>query len=91
MSTQGPSQCPRCGGDLDRGREEDRTVREGNDVALVTVMVDRCVRCGEVLLHPGMVEKLANAREALRRGEQGSPIGSVYDLRSSRSSHAGGA
>ena len=79
--TQGPSHCPRCRGDLEREREEDRTVREGNDVALVTVRVDRCLQCGEVLLHPGMVERMARARDALRHGAQGVPVGRVYDLR----------
>jgi hypothetical protein len=28
-----------------------------------------------------MVDKLAAARDALRHGEQGAPIGSVFDLR----------
>jgi len=82
MSAQRPSHCPRCGGDLENDRDEERTVREGNDVALVTVKVDRCLRCREVLLHPGMVEKLAGARDALRHGARGSAIGAVYDLRS---------
>jgi YgiT-type zinc finger domain-containing protein len=46
--------CPRCGGELDRARDVVRDVREGNDVALVTVRADVCPRCAEVLLHPGV-------------------------------------
>ena len=81
MTTQGPTACPRCGGDLDYGRQVERSVREGNDVALVTVKADVCLRCGEILLHPGMVDALARARELLRKGPNTPAVGRVFDLR----------
>ena len=81
MTTQGPSACPRCGGELDRGRLIERSVREGNDVALVTVQADVCLRCGEVLLYPGMVERLARTRDLLRAGSAAPAVGQVFDLR----------
>ena len=81
MTTKGPGVCPRCGGDLDRGREIERSVREGNDVAFVTVKADICLRCGEVLLYPGMVELLSRARDLLREGSAAPAVGRVFDLR----------
>jgi YgiT-type zinc finger domain-containing protein len=82
MTTQGPRACPRCGGDLDRGRYVERSVREGNDVALVTVQADVCQRCGEILLYPRMVDLLSRARDLLREGSAAPAVGQVFDLRS---------
>jgi YgiT-type zinc finger domain-containing protein len=82
MTTQGPGVCPRCAGELDRGRHIERSVREGNDVALVTVQADICLRCGETLLHPGMVDRLSRARDLLREGSAVPAVGRVFDLRS---------
>ena len=79
---QGPGACPRCGGELDRGRTIERSVREVNDVALVTVQADICLRCGETLLHPGMVDQLFRARDLLREGSATQAVGRVFDLRS---------
>ena len=79
--SDGPSMCTRCGGELEYGRELERYVHEGNDVAVVTVSADVCRRCGEVLLHPGMAEKLSKAEETLRAHAAGSAVGRVYDLR----------
>lgn len=81
MTTQGPRACPRCGGDLDYGRQVERSVREGTDVALVMVEADVCLRCGETLLHPGMADALAHARDQLRRGLNTPAVGRVFDLR----------
>ena len=81
MKTQGPTACPRCGGELDLGRQIERSVREGTDVALVNVVADVCSRCGEILLHPGMMELLAHAREIVRKGSAAPAVGRVYDLR----------
>jgi YgiT-type zinc finger domain-containing protein len=82
--SNGPSMCTRCGSELEYGRELERYVHEGNDVAVVKVQADVCRRCGEVLLHPGMVEKLAKAEETLKRHAAGAPVGRVYDLRDDR-------
>ena len=81
MNSQGPTACPRCGGDLDYGRRIERSVREGNDVALVMVEADVCLRCGEILLYPGMVDALSRARELLKKGPAAKPVGRVFDLR----------
>jgi YgiT-type zinc finger domain-containing protein len=81
MKAQGLTACPRCGGDLDSARQVERSVREGTDVALVNVVADVCSRCGETLLHPGMVELLAHAREVLRKGMAAPAVGRVFDLR----------
>ena len=62
MTEQGPSVCPRCGGEIDYGLYVERNVREGNDVALVTLKADICRRCGEVYLYPGMVDLLSRTR-----------------------------
>ena len=77
----GPRGCARCGGELDRGRELDRLVRHGNDVAVVKVRADVCPLCGDVLLNPGMVGVLLEARDILRQGRAGWAAGCVYDLR----------
>ena len=81
MTAEEPSVCPRCGGDLDRGRYIERSVREGNDVALVTVQADICRRCGEVYLYPGMVDLLSRTRNLLRAGAAAPAVGQVFDLR----------
>jgi YgiT-type zinc finger domain-containing protein len=81
MNTQGPTVCPRCGGELDRGRYIERSVREGNDVALVTVQADICLRCGETFLYPGMVDRLSRTRDLLRAGAAAPAVGRVFDLR----------
>lgn len=81
MSTEGPTRCHRCGGDLDHDREVEQSVREGGDVAIVSVRADVCQRCGEVLLHPGMVDRMAEAKQALRRGTSAPQVGRVFDLR----------
>jgi YgiT-type zinc finger domain-containing protein len=75
--------CPTCGGELELAREVVRPVREGNDVALVTVRADVCTQCGELLLHPGETDKLVRAKQALRAGKTGPVVGHVYDLRAS--------
>jgi YgiT-type zinc finger domain-containing protein len=81
MIEQGPSVCPWCGGELDRGHYVERNVREGNDVGLVTVKADICRRCGEVYLYPGMVDLLSRTREFLRAGAAAPAVGRVFDLR----------
>lgn len=83
MNAAGPTCCPRCGGDVDHDREVEQAVREGGDVAIVSVRADLCSRCGEVLLHPGMVERLAEAKHALRLGTSAPQVGRVFDLRHS--------
>jgi YgiT-type zinc finger domain-containing protein len=81
MTKEGPSVCPKCGGELDRGRYIERSVREGNDVALVTVKADICRRCGEVYLYPGMVDLLSRTRDLIRAGAAAPAVGRVFDLR----------
>jgi YgiT-type zinc finger domain-containing protein len=68
MGASGPSGCVRCGGELDRSRQVDRLVREGNDVAVVAVRADACPLCGEILLNPGMTGLLGRAQSG--RGAQ---------------------
>jgi hypothetical protein len=77
----GPRTCVRCGGALDRSREIDRLVREGNDVGIVRVRADSCALCGEILLNPGMAGVLLDARDLLRQARAGWAVGCVYDLR----------
>jgi len=79
----GASKCPLCGGSLAADREVERVVREGRDVALVMVRADVCQDCGDVLLLPGMAERLVVAKDALRRGmpPDAVVVGRVYDLR----------
>jgi YgiT-type zinc finger domain-containing protein len=81
LGASGPGACVRCGGGLERSRQIDRLVREGNDVALVVVRADLCPLCGEQLLNPGMVGLLLEARDVLRQGRAGWALGCVYDLR----------
>jgi len=59
----------------------ERSVRQGNDVALVTVQADVCLRCGEAYLYPGMVEQLARTPDLLRAGAAAPAVGQVFDLR----------
>jgi len=77
----GPAKCPSCGGTVEPDREVDQVVREGDDVALVRVRADVCLDCHEVLLHPGMVERMFAAKAALRSSATAPVIGRVYDLR----------
>ncbi len=78
-----PERCPLCGGYLEPDREVDRVVREGDDVALVRVQADVCGDCGEVLLHPGMADRVVKAKASLRAGMPATAaiVGRVYDLR----------
>lgn len=78
--SDGPAKCPRCGGELDYGRAVVRSVRADNDIALVTVVADVCTRCGEVLLHPKMHDKIVEAKRALKAGHAGEAVGHVYDM-----------
>ena len=73
-----PAQCPLCGGTLEPDREVDQGVREGDDVVLVRVRADVCGDCHQVLLHPGMASRLAEAAESLRRGAAGRVVGRVF-------------
>lgn len=82
MTPKGPPRCPRCAGALDLGRTIERTVRYGNDVAIVDVTVDSCQRCGETLLHPGMTDKVLAARRSLEASSAAPVLGRVFDLRS---------
>jgi YgiT-type zinc finger domain-containing protein len=81
--TEGPGACPRCGGvgTIQYGRRLDRPVVVGHDVAIVAITADVCERCGETLLHPGMVDRLIAAKRDLRAGALGPPVGHVYELR----------
>jgi YgiT-type zinc finger domain-containing protein len=81
IGAAGPRGCVRCGGGLERGRQIERLVRQGNDVAVVTVRADLCPLCGEELLAPGMVGLLLDARDVMRQGRAGWALGCVYDLR----------
>jgi YgiT-type zinc finger domain-containing protein len=81
MTGKGPSCCPRCGGELEYDREVERPVREGNDVAIVLVRADVCTQCGELLLYPGMTDRVTKARQALRDGATSPTLGHVYDMR----------
>ena len=80
--SDGPSNCPRCGGELERQREIVRPVRHESDVALVTVVADVCTRCGENLYHPGMVDRMTAAKRNLEAGSSAPAVGHVYDMRS---------
>ena len=78
--------CPLCAGSVEPDRDVERIVREGDDVAVVRVRADVCGDCGEMLLHPGMADRLIEAKAALRRGVPTGAvvIGRVYDLRAGR-------
>ena len=78
--TEGLSACPRCGGELEYGREVQHPVREGNDMALVRVHADVCTRCGERLFSAPTSMLLAKARSMLKAGAFHHAIGRVYDL-----------
>jgi YgiT-type zinc finger domain-containing protein len=81
--TMGPSQCSRCGGELEYDREVEQEVRHGDDVALLRVRADVCTRCGEVLLHPGMTDRMVRAKKMLQESPaKARVVGRVYDLRS---------
>ncbi|MCC6810666.1 MAG: YgiT-type zinc finger protein [Deltaproteobacteria bacterium] len=76
------SVCPRCRGSLADDRDVERLVRQGNDVAIVTVRADVCTQCGELLLHPGMADRLVLAARELREDKTAPVLGRVFDFRS---------
>ena len=82
MSEKHLSHCPRCRGQLDYDREVERPVRQGNDVAIVTVRADVCTQCSELLLHPGLADRLVLAARLLREGNTAPVLGRVFDFRS---------
>lgn len=77
----GPSKCPRCAGELEYGKQIEWSVREGTDVALVTVTADVCTRCGERLVTAAMGDKLVRAKRLLKSGNKAPAVGKVYDMR----------
>lgn len=80
--SDGFSSCPRCGGELEYGKDLERQVRVADDVALVKVKADVCTRCGELLLHPGMVDRIARVKQALKKSSA-PVVGRVFDYRDS--------
>lgn len=77
MNPNRPTDCFRCGGELEQDQQLERPVRAGNDVAIVKVTADVCSKCGEVLLHPGMANRLLQAKRRLESGPSAPAVGQV--------------
>ncbi len=72
--------CLLCRGPVEPDREVEEVVREGNDVVVVRVRADVCKNCHEAFLYPGMVDRMHEAKAALRSGKAGAAavVGRVY-------------
>ncbi|GAB4428499.1 MAG: hypothetical protein Kow0031_08740 [Anaerolineae bacterium] len=60
--------CPICGGELVEKKVE-KIVRGGVDTAILTVMADVCLRCGERLYSQDTVRQFELIRNKLERHE----------------------
>ena len=73
--------CPVCGGELVQ-REVEKLLRGGNDVAVVKIVAEVCLRCGERLYSLETVERLDAIRGQLERQDTSSfrPLGRSFQV-----------
>ena len=73
--------CPVCGGELVQKAVE-KLLRGGNDVAVVTIVAEVCLRCGERLYSLETVERLDAIRGQLERQDTSSfrPLGRSFQV-----------
>jgi YgiT-type zinc finger domain-containing protein len=73
--------CPVCGGELIQ-KEVEKVVRGGNDTAIVRVVAEVCLRCGERLYSREDVTRFEEIRRKLERQETGEfrPVGKSFQV-----------
>ena len=60
--------CPVCRGEVVE-KEVEKLLRGGNHTAVVRVLAEICLHCGERLYSPATVERFDQIRSKLKRGE----------------------
>ena len=76
---QGSDQCPLCGGRLVEKRITHPQLYQGSIVILENVPAEVCGQCGEVLLRPGVLERLQELTWSEQAPERIAQV-PVYDL-----------
>lgn len=73
--------CPVCGGELIE-KQVEKLLRGGLHTAVATVSAEVCLRCGERLYSQETIERFAEIREKLRRGETAGfqPLGRSFQI-----------
>jgi len=74
-------QCPICGGELVR-KQVEKLLRGGTNTAVLHVIADVCLRCGERLYAEETVRRFAEIRRKLERQETAEfqPLGRSFQV-----------
>lgn len=73
--------CPLCGGEVTE-KEVDKLLKGNGNTALVRVMADVCLHCGERLYAPEVIAKFEDVRKRLKEGkvDDFTEIGKSYQV-----------
>jgi YgiT-type zinc finger domain-containing protein len=73
--------CPVCGGELTE-KTVDKLLQGGSDSAVITVVADVCLRCGERLYSEATVVRFSEIRKLLeqRRTRGFEPVGQFFKV-----------
>ena len=74
------SKCPRCGFNDVIEKKVDKLLRGGDDAAVVNILADVCLHCGEQMYPPNTAHRLDHIRRKLGKGEveDFQPIGRYF-------------
>ena len=73
--------CPVCGGELAE-KQVEKVLRGGNHTAILTVLAEVCLQCGERLYAPEVINRFEEIRSKLEREEIADfqPIGRAFQV-----------
>ena len=73
--------CPVCGGELEE-KEVEKLLRGGVHTAIIKVLAEVCLRCGERLYSQETVKRFEEIRRKLERGEVSAfkPMGKSFQV-----------
>ena len=71
--------CPRCGGEL-VDKQVEKLLRGGNHTAVLEVVAEVCLRCGERLYPPATIKRFEEIRAKLARQDvaEFQPLGRTF-------------
>jgi YgiT-type zinc finger domain-containing protein len=76
------TKCPVCGGEL-VAKESEKLLRGGNNTAVVRVMADVCLHCGERLYSQETIRQFERIRKKLetQETEEFQPLGKSFQVK----------